>query len=304
MNIFLTGASGYIGGNIAAQLIAEGHEVRGLVRDHVKADLLRARGIEPVLGSLEDEDILAREARAANGVVNTANADHLRSVEVLIDALEGSGKPLIHTSGSSVIGDDARGDALSDAVFDEDTPFVVAPAKRARHALNETVLAAAARDVRTVIICPTLIYGVGRGLNPNSIQVPFLVDQARVDGVVRVVGHGLNRWSTVHVDDLTDLYMLALDKAPAGAFYFAENGEASFAAIGSAIAARLGLDGVEPLAAEEAAQAWGAARAYFTYGSNSRVFARRARRELGWSPRHDSVLAWIRNEMPLKEGDE
>jgi nucleoside-diphosphate-sugar epimerase len=299
MKLFMTGAAGYIGGSIATRLVAQGHTVRGLVRDETKAPALRACGIEPVIGSLDDEQLLAVEAREADGVVNTANADHLPSLQVMISALEGSGKALVHTSGSSVVGDDARGGWASESIFDEDTPFVVAPLKQARHALNQTVLGAATRGVRSVIVCPTLIYGMGTGLNPNSIQVPFLVDQARAHGVVRVVGKGLNRWSTVHIDDLADLYLLALEKAPAGAFYFAENGEASFAAIGEAIAARLDLGPVESLPAEDAAALWGEARAYYTYGSNSRVRARRARHELGWLPRHESVLAWIGSEMPL-----
>lgn len=299
MKIFITGAAGYIGGSIAARLVAQGHTVRGLLRDKTKAPELLASGIQPVIGSLDDEDVLAREAREADGVVNAANADHLASLQVMISALEGSGKALVHTSGSSVIGDDARGNQLSELIFDEDTAFVVAPAKQARHALNGTVLAAAAHGVRSVIICPTLIYGVGSGLNPHSIQIPFLVEQARTHGAVRVVGKGLNRWSTVHIDDLADLYLLALEKAPAGAFYFAENGEASFAEIGEAIAARLSLGRVESLSAEEAATLWGPARAYYTYGSNSRVRAKRARRELGWLPRHASALAWIEKEMPF-----
>lgn len=299
MKLFITGAAGYIGGSIAARLVAQGHTVRGLLRDEAKAPALLACGIEPVIGSLDDEDVLAREAREADGVVNTANADHLASLQVMIAALEGSGKPLVHTSGSSVIGDDARGNWLSQSIFDEDTPFVVEPAKQARHALNGTVLAAAARGVRSVVVCPTLIYGVGTGLNPHSIQIPFLVEQARTHGAVRVVGKGLNRWSTVHIDDLTDLYLLALEKAPAGSFYFAENGEASFAAIGEAIAARLGMGPPESWLAESAARQWGEARAYYTYGSNSRVRAKRARAELGWSPRHTSAISWIATEMPV-----
>jgi nucleoside-diphosphate-sugar epimerase len=299
MKLFMTGAAGYIGGSIAARLVAQGHAVRGLLRDESKAAALRAAGVEPVIGSLDDAQLLAREAREAEGVVNTANADHLASLQAMIGALENSGKPLLHTSGSSVVGDDAHGDALSERIFDEDTPFVVAPAKQARHALNATVLGAAARGVRSVVVCPTLIYGEGAGLNTRSIQIPFLVEQARAHGVVRVVGKGLNRWSTVHIDDLADLYLQALGQAPAGAFYFAENGESSFADIGEAIAKRLGLGRVESLPAEEAAAMWGPARAYYTYGSNSRVRATRARRELGWSPRHASALEWIENEMPL-----
>jgi len=298
MKTFITGASGYIGGSVAARLVASGHAVRGLVREQAKADLLRARGIEPVIGSLDDTDLLLRECRRADGVVNTANADHLASARVLLDGLAGTGKALLHTSGSSVIGDDARGNRLSEAIFDEDTPFVVAPQKQARHELNAMLLAAAARGVRTIVICPTMIYGMGSGVNPHSIQIPFLVEQARAAGVVRVVGQGVNRWSTVHIDDLSALYLLALEHAPAGSFYFAENGEASFAEIGAAIAARLGLGRVDSWTAEQAASEWGMSRAYYTFGSNSRVRAKRARRELGWSPRHGSALTWIRDEMP------
>ena len=153
--------------------------------------------------------------------------------------------------------------------------------------------------VRSAVVCPTNIYGVGRGVNPRSIQIPFLVDNAREQGVVQIVGQGLNRWSNVHIDDLAELYLLVLEKAPAGAFYFAENGEASFAEIGEAIAARLGLGPVESLPAELAAEKWGESMAYYTLGSNSRVRAKRARRELGWTPRHSSVISWILSEMPV-----
>lgn len=299
MKIFVTGATGYIGGSVAARLAAEGHQVSGLVRDAAKAGLLRATGVEPVLGSLDDLDVLAEAARSADAVVNTANADHRSSLDAMVEALAGSGKALVHTSGSSVIGDDARGSRVSEAIFDEKTPFVVEPTKKARHELNDALLASAARQVRSVIICPSLIYGVGKGLNPNSIQVPFLVDQARASGKVRVVGLGLNRWSNVHIEDLADLYLRALDAAPAGSFYFAENGEASFAEIGQAIAERLDLGTVHSWPAEQAARDWGVPKAYYTFGSNSRVRAARARQELGWSPRHDSVLTWIRDEMPL-----
>ena len=112
MKLFVTGATGYIGGSIAVRLVAGGHTVRGWCGDPAKSGLLSAQGIEPVLGSLDDENVLAREARGADGVVNAANADHLPSLQALLRALGGTGKPLLHTSGSSVIGDDARGNAV------------------------------------------------------------------------------------------------------------------------------------------------------------------------------------------------
>jgi nucleoside-diphosphate-sugar epimerase len=298
MNIFITGAGGYIGGSIASALLAGGHRVRGLTRGSASAEQLAARGIEPVLGTLDDAQILTREAAASDGVINTASADHAEAVNALLSGLEGSGKPFLHTSGSSVVGDDVRGSRRSERVFDEDTPLAVFPLKQARRNLDLQVLAAAERGIRSAVICPSLIYGMGRGLNTNSVQIPFLVANARERGAVQVVGAGLNVWSNVHIDDVIELYLLALAKAPAGAFYFAENGEASFADLGAAIAQRLGMGTVESLDAELAAAQWGEAKAYFTLGSNSRIRAKRARAELGWLPRHASAVDWILHEMP------
>jgi nucleoside-diphosphate-sugar epimerase len=301
MNIFITGVGGYIGGSVAAALLASGHRVRGLARTEANAESLAACGIEPVLGTLDDAELLSREARASDGVINAASADHAGAVQSLITGLEGSDKALLHTSGSSVIGDDARGSRMSEKIFDESTPLVVNPAKQPRRDVDLRVLGAAARGVRSAVICPSLIYGVGKGLNPHSVQVPFLAANARERGMVQIVGDGLNVWSNVHIDDVSDLYLVALAKAPAGAFYFAENGEASFGDIAAAIARRLGLRGVESLPPEVAARRWGEAKAYFSLGSNSRVRSARARSELGWTPRHGSVIDWILAEMPVSE---
>src|SRR5262245_1347211 len=298
MDIFLTGAAGYIGGSVAARLLEARHRVRGLVRTPEKAELISKLGIEPVVGTLDDVGLLAREAGKADGVVHTANADHLSSARALIAALEGTGKPLLHTSGSSVIGDDARGNRVAEAIFDEDTPFVVPAAKQHRRDIDLMALRAAGSAVRSAVICPSMIYGAGRGANPHSVQIPFLADSARRQGFVQVIGQGVNRWSNVHIDDLAELYLLALAKAPPGAFYFAESGEASFGEIGAAIATRLGLGAVQSLPAESAAEKWGESRAYYSFGSNSRVRAKRARRELGWTPRHTSVISWILSKMP------
>ena len=144
-----------------------------------------------------------------------------------------------------------------------------------------------------------MIYGAGRGLHTDSVQIPPLVAQARSSGIVRIVGAGVNRWSNVHIDDVTALYSLALERAPAGAFYFVENGEASYAEIGAAIARRLGLGPVQAWSVEEATPVWGERYARYSFGSNSRVRARRARRELGWVPSHASVTEWIERELMM-----
>ena len=300
MRFFITGAGGYIGGSVAARLVEGGHDVAGLTRDAMRARSLAASGITPVVASLDDSEALAREAHSADAVINAADADHADSLRTIITALEGTGKLLVHTSGSSVVGDDARGDRSSDTVYDEKSTVVVAEHKQARWDINAMVLGASSRGVRSVVVCPSLVYGDGAGLNPRSIQVPFLVEQAVAAGRVRVVGKGLNRWSNVHIDDLVDLYELVIDSAPPGSFYYAENGEASFYEIGSAIAHRLGLPDIDSWEVEDAARQWGIGRAYYTFGSNSRVRAAQAREELGWQPTHPSVLSWIENEMTIE----
>jgi nucleoside-diphosphate-sugar epimerase len=297
--IFITGASGYIGGSVASKLVQVGVRVRGLVRSQINAELLAVHGIEPVIGDLNDAALLIREAKNSDGVINAASADHATSIQALIKGLEGSLNPLIHTSGSSIVGDDVRGAVKSNSVFDEFTPLVIQELKQPRRDIDLMVLGASSVNVRSMVICPSLIYGEGRGLNPKSVQIPFLVENAQQHGIVQIVGAGKNVWSNVHIDDVVDLYLLALAKAPAGALYFAANGEASFKDVGLALAQRLTLAGVESLDPEVAAKLWGIPRAFYSFGSNSRVRSVRAQKELGWSPSHTSLIDWILNEMPV-----
>jgi nucleoside-diphosphate-sugar epimerase len=98
----------------------------------------------------------------------------------------------------------------------------------------------------------------------------------------------------VHIDDLVELYLRALDQAPAGASYWGENGECSMRRLCEAISRALGWDGrTQPMSKAESIAEFGEGPAAYTYGSNSRVRATRARRELGWQPQHDSLLAEI-----------
>ncbi|HTQ70769.1 MAG TPA: NAD-dependent epimerase/dehydratase family protein [Acidocella sp.] len=296
MKIFVTGASGYIGGSIAATLARQGHEVRGLIRNPARADELRQFGIEPVIGTLDDTALLAAEAQAADAVINAADSDHRGAVEALLGGLAGSGKAFLHTSGSSLVGDEALGEA-SEAVFTEDTPVTPAPDKVARIAID-TLIREAAPGVRSVVLCNTMIYGNALGPVAKSVQIPPLVEQAKESGIARHIGRGLNRWSNVHIADVAALYALALEKAPPGSFYFVENGEASFKEISNAIGTALGLGPAQDWAPGEAIARWGRELAVFGLSSNSRVRADKARAELGWAPQHRSVTAWITQDMP------
>ena len=292
MRIFLTGANGFIGGAVAATLIAAGHRVRGLVRDKAKADMVTAYGIDAVIGSLDDAAVLQDEARAADAVINAASSDHRGAVETLIAALSGSGKALIHSSGSSIVADLAMGEP-SDRIFDEATPVEPLPEKASRVAIDRLVLSAA--GIRSVVLCNTMIYGNALGPPARSVQIPALVQQAKASGVVRYIGRGLNRWSNVHIADVATLYVLALAKARAGTFMYVESGEEALGEVAKAVAAWLGLGAPQAWSAEQAIGAWGRNMAVFSLGSNSRVRGKAAA-ALGWSPNLRSVTHWIVKE--------
>src|SRR5829696_4215400 len=162
MHIFITGATGYIGGAVAARLLADGHRVFGLARTPEKARALAARGIAPVAGALVDLGTLREAAQAADAVINAASADDSMVAHVLVQALEGSGKPLLHTSGTSVAADRALGER-SDVVFTEDMPLQTLPERLLRIEVERSVLGAAGRGVRSVVIRPALLTAAGRG---------------------------------------------------------------------------------------------------------------------------------------------
>jgi nucleoside-diphosphate-sugar epimerase len=293
MHIFVTGANGFIGGAVASALIADGHTVRGLVRSQAKADAVAAHGVEAVVGSLDDAAVLQAEARAADAVVNAASSDHRGAVEGLIAALAGSGKPFLHTSGSSIVADLAMGEP-SNRIFHEGTPIEPQAEKAARVAIDRLVLNAP--GVRCVVLCNSMIYGNALGPPARSVQIPALVRQAKASGVARYIGRGLNRWSNVHIADVAALYALVIRRARAGTFMYVESGEEGLGEIVRAIAARLGLGAAQSWSTEEAIAAWGRNMAVFSLGSNSRVRGKAAS-DLGWSPTRRSVTRWIADEL-------
>jgi nucleoside-diphosphate-sugar epimerase len=293
MTIFITGAGGYIGGSVAVGLVGEGHAVTGLIRRREQAEPLKRLGITPIVGDLDDAELLTEAATAADVVIHAASADHAASIHTLVGALRGTGKRLIHTSGSSIIGDKAAGEP-SDIIVSDDSLSEPREEKATRVAIDRMVLQSANDGVHAIVICPTMVYGVGRGLHRESIQIPMLVRHGRATDTVRYIGRGLNRWANVHIDDLCTLYSAALMKAPAGTFFFAEHGEESLNAIADAIARRVtpGRD-AQSFSEEEAIAVWGFEAAVFALGSNSRARAVNAHRLLDWRPRHDSLLQSI-----------
>ena len=294
MKIFVTGATGYVGGSVATRLLEAGHAVIGLARSPEADAALKKRGIEPLRGELNLYTPFIEAARRVDAVINAASSDNPFVAHALLTALKGSGKTLIQVSGSSVVGTYDNGEA-SEHIFHEDTPFTPAPEKAMRVAIDQSILAASLDGVRSIVFRPTLIYGRGIGVNAASVQIPKLIDAARKAGVPRHGGRGLNIWGNVHIDDVADAFLLALDRAPAGSLFYLENAETNFKTATQAIGRMLGLgEATQDWPIGDAVEGLGPG-AHLSFGSNSRVRAGKARKVLGWAPKGGTLIDEIEN---------
>lgn len=296
MKVFVTGAGGYIGGAVARRLRRAGHHVIGLVRTKEASQQLKELSIEPVRGSLEDVQVLHRASKEADAIVNAADADHAGAIDTLLSSLVGSGKVLLHTSGSSLVGDRAAGEP-SELIYSEDTPLKLEPEMRGRHNINQRVAGAVESGVRSIIFVPSMVYGDG-----GSIQVPMLIEQARRDGIAKYIGRGLNRRSNVHIDDLADLYLRGLESNFAGETFYVGAAECTLRDIAVSISGMLGFGGRSASwTVEEASKVWGARLAGLTFGNNSRVSSEKARKLLGWKPMGVDLLSNIEQGSYAKD---
>lgn len=272
MKVFLTGATGYIGAAVAEALAGAGHDVLALAHSDRAEAAIHERGWTPARGDLREPTSLAAHAGGADAAVHAANTGGADAAEVdtaatraMLGALAGSGKPFVYTSGVWVLGD------TGGLIVDEETATDHPAALSAwRAALEPEITAAAGRGVRAVVIRPGVVYGRGGGL-PGML--------AR--GELPVVGDGRQRWPLVHLDDLADLYLCALE-APAGSLLHGTDGWAAM--IELALAGRAGAGAaVERLDLAAARARLGAFADALAL--DQRVAADRTRRLTGWTPR-------------------
>lgn len=291
MKIFLTGATGYIGSVIAEKLQAAGHTVIGLARNEATAERLAKQNIEPLLGDLQNPKRLADAARQADGVIHTAfihdfdnwagavQAD-CRVIEAFTNALAGSGKPLIATSDTSVLGD--TGSEIAGENYPIATGFFLAERAKAEAA----IVRASQQNIRSVVLrLPLYIYGRGGGTS----YVPMRLQEAQEIGVVHYVAPGVHQVSAVPVDEVAQVYVLALEKAPAGSiFHAATESGISERAIAQAISLVVGCR-TEGISLEQATQKWGRSIAAF-FSINNQISATKAMQQLNWKPQAPLTL--------------
>jgi len=219
MRVFVTGATGFIGSAIVAELINAGHQVLGMTRSDEGARALMAAGAQVHRGTLEDLESLRSGAALADGVIHLA-FDHnfsnfaancekdKRAVEALGAALAGSNRPLVITSGTGM------GSAVPGQVATEDVFNANNPNPRSASEMAGAAVSAAGVNV-SVVRLPQVHNTVKQGL------VTLLIELTRKKGVSAYVGDGSNRWSAAHVLDVARLYRLVLEKQAAGSRYHA-----------------------------------------------------------------------------------
>ena len=291
MRVFVTGASGHIGSAVVPELLAAGHQVTGLARSDASAAALAAAGADVLPGTIDDLDLLRAAATDADGVIHLAfkheamrsgdmhgaAAADLAAIEAMVDALAGTDKPFVGTSGTLLLAMAAPGRV--------GTEIDVAPGGGRVDAENLTI-AASARGVRTSVIrLPPTVHS---SLDHHGF-IPALVGIARATGVAGYVGDGANRWPAGHTLDAARLYRLALESAPAGTRLHAVGDEGvPFTEIAETIGRNLGLP-VASIAPADASEHFGFLGGLVTL--DNPTSAELTRKLLGWAPEHPGLIA-------------
>jgi nucleoside-diphosphate-sugar epimerase len=288
--VFVTGATGYLGSAIAARLVRAGHDVHGLARTPERASLLEAMGVKATIGELALPDSFISELKNSDAVVHAAQDEQAASTQdqLALEAFraaarDGRVRRLLYTSGVWVHGD------TGGAIADETAPLDPAERVRWRPAHEEAALDLSTDDVVTVVLRPGMVYGERRGILGDW----FL--EAKEKRTVSFPGDGTQHWSMVHRDDLADAYALALEHAQGGERYLlVDESRFTVGDLATAVAATTGARAI-PAGREETLRSLG------TYGAalllDQQFTAAKARRELGWVPRHSSFVAEVAGLM-------
>ncbi|MBX9567535.1 MAG: NAD-dependent epimerase/dehydratase family protein [Candidatus Obscuribacterales bacterium] len=300
MRILVIGATGYIGNVISERLLKDGHRIVASVRSAEAEKKLQAQDVETFFASLDEDAPIIERLAGVDAVVYAAygyNSIETAEKEVrtgkshltkIIGALWGSGKTFLLISGTGVVPDS------TDKVYDESTPLppTNSPVVMARRNLEKEIVSACDKGIRSIVLRPPCVYGRG-----GSFIVPrFLLDHALAKREsVYVEGTENHKRSAVHVDDLADLTVLAMGRAPSGSFYCtgAESGVTT-QSIAEAISKCAGIGGqTKAVTLEESRQIFGHWGEWWSL--NNQCAGDKARRELGWTPSRPSLLEDIVN---------
>jgi len=288
MNVALTGATGFIGSHVLAELQKHGHEVTALVRDDSQADIVATRDATPIVVDLYDRPAVVSALRTADGAVHTASPGDATSAnldaavaDAAIEAFVGTGKPYLQISGAWVYG--------NNLAISEESPMNAPALVAWRQPIERRVLDAA--DMRGVVIVSGVAYGDGGGGVPG-----VLLGSPRDDaGNLVMLGTGQQHWSTVHAADLADFFRRVLENDSARGYYVIGNGaNSTVAELTEAAAVAVGAPGAVAGSDEEARTRLGDYFAEVLLLDQSTTAAK-ARTELDWRPSHSGLVEEFRH---------
>jgi nucleoside-diphosphate-sugar epimerase len=291
MRVFVTGATGFIGTELVKELIAAGHQVRGLTRSDAGVEQLRAAGAEILRGDLTDLDSLRRGATGMDAVVNLAfnhdwskfaqnGADEVRAIEALGSVLE-PGKLLVVTSGTGM----ASGAAGQ--LRKESDPPTESPAIPRRP--EQAARAVAVKGVHVAIVRLPQVHDTRKqGL------VTMLIQIARDKGVSAYVGDGAARWAAAPLKDVARLYRLALEKTGPGVttYHAVEEAGVSLRDVAETLGQGLKLP-VVSIPAERAAEHFGMFGHFATL--DMPASSEWTRKTLQWEPNGPGLIEDLEN---------
>jgi nucleoside-diphosphate-sugar epimerase len=213
MRVFVTGSTGFIGTELVKELIAAGHQVRGLTRSDAGVEQLQAVGAEVHRGDLTDLESLRKGATGMDAVVNLAfsydwskfaqNAlDEIRAIKTLGSTLE-RGKLLVVTSGVGMTSG-APGQLRREMDPPVEWPTIPRRPEQAAQAVAE-------KGVHVGIVRLPQVHDT-RKQGLVTMQIPI----ARERGVSAYVGDGASRWAAAPVKDVARLYRLVVEKTGSG----------------------------------------------------------------------------------------
>lgn len=286
MQVFVTGATGFIGLSVASALAQRGHRVLGLARTSEKARVLARREIEPVLGGLQEPGAWRERAAECAAFVHCAFEYSPKGFELDRNVLrvaselggrKGAARKVVYTSGVWVYGD--TGTRCVDETTAPNPPKFVAARVE-----NENFLLSCARpELATIVVRPGCVYG-GHG----SLTAGWF--DGATKGAARIVGDGANRWAMVHVEDLARLYVLAAE-SPLGGEVLNATDRSRFTvrecAIAASRAAGAGGAVVETPYADALARYGPLAQGL---AASQHIDSSKAVRLLGWQPRHGGFV--------------
>jgi nucleoside-diphosphate-sugar epimerase len=296
MRIFVTGATGYVGGAVARALRRAGHEVFGLCRSAEKARSLARAEIHPVLGDMTAPASYAGALANCLVLVHCAS-DHTSGadgtvVDSFVDAARKGTKTLVYTSGVWVLGN------TGDRAAEETDPLRPLALVAWRPAYEQKILAVP--GARSIVLRPGCVYGKTGGLTGEWFA------PAAEGKAITIVGDGKNRWSMVHVDDLADAYVRVVESGLTGeVFNVSDRSRATVGELATAAVRAAGSQSaLAYLPLDEAAKAMGPYAECLAV--DQQVDSRKAGRLLGWQPRHGGFVdevglfyeAWKAGQLP------